>query len=585
MRDVIVVGAGGGGAVVAKELAARGLDVMVLEAGARFAHPRKEWSHLEDRANDLAFGYFRFGPADLKKPRWQRELAHAGLILQVAGVGGTTLHYWGNCPRAMPGVFRGYRGRDRAAYDRRHEFPFSYAELVPYYEWTEATLPVQTAAMGTKEQAFLEAAARAGLHYQTSKDITRDAFRPQENAILQPGGTAGRTADPHRLKYPQARGCTFCGFCQQGCFEPLGAPRNLVAKRSVDNSYVPMALTADQWHRGGRKATLITNAFVTRIDADTAGNRTTARGVTWRDVSSSAERSERAKVVVLAGGCIENPRLWLNSGLPNPNGWVGRGITNHSPDVVLAVLRGPIGASQGPASASRADFPGHGSVQPFISTPSFTAGAAALSQAGFAPGSPSARLGADTVGRLIGPALVDALRDVDRVLTLVVITDDDVQTNNIVNIGTSSDPCGPVARVDLDGHKRSARTQRNRAFLIRHAVRIARAAGAKSVHRVDAIPVLLHIHSSMRMGIRAHDSVLQPTGEARFVHRLFIADNSALPNSLGGPNPTLTTQALATRTAEHIFQRYFGGDPWVRHESPTPSTDAHVSRALPAHGL
>ncbi|HMF99577.1 MAG TPA: hypothetical protein VKE96_35000 [Vicinamibacterales bacterium] len=31
-----------------------------------------------------------------------------------------------------------------------------------------------------------------------------------------------------------------------------------------------------------------------------------------------------------------------------------------------------------------------------------------------------------------------------------------------------------------------------------------------------------------------------------------MADNSALASSLGGPNPTLTTQALATRTGERI---------------------------------
>jgi len=34
------------------------------------------------------------------------------------------------------------------------------------------------------------------------------------------------------------------------------------------------------------------------------------------------------------------------------------------------------------------------------------------------------------------------------------------------------------------------------------------------------------------------------------VKRLYIADNSVLFNGLGGPNPTLTTQALATRTSE-----------------------------------
>ncbi len=44
MRDVIVIGAGGGGPVVAKELAAQGLDVLLLEAGPGNAHPRDNWS-------------------------------------------------------------------------------------------------------------------------------------------------------------------------------------------------------------------------------------------------------------------------------------------------------------------------------------------------------------------------------------------------------------------------------------------------------------------------------------------------------------------------------------------------------------
>src|SRR6476619_6135632 len=131
--DVIVIGAGGGGPVVAKELAARGLDVLVLEAGARFAHPAKEWTHLEDDANNPVSGYFRVGPSDRTKPPWLRELPQNSFLWQIAGVGGTTLHYYGNNPRAAPGVFRGYRGRDAAAYDRAHEFPFSYKSLVPYY--------------------------------------------------------------------------------------------------------------------------------------------------------------------------------------------------------------------------------------------------------------------------------------------------------------------------------------------------------------------------------------------------------------------------------------------------------------------
>ncbi|HEV3230162.1 MAG TPA: lycopene cyclase family protein, partial [Solirubrobacteraceae bacterium] len=196
MRDVIVIGAGGGGPVVAKELAARGLDVLLLEGGPRFLHPDREWSHLENDANNPVTGFMRVGPSDRSRGGWLRELPQNSFLWQVAGVGGTTLHYYGNCPRAYPGVFHGYDGADRAAYDRDHEFPFAYCDLVPYYEWVETTLPVQTAAMGTKEETFLAGASRIGLPVQTTKDTTRSSHRPQENAILQPSGSAGLSDDP-----------------------------------------------------------------------------------------------------------------------------------------------------------------------------------------------------------------------------------------------------------------------------------------------------------------------------------------------------------------------------------------------------
>jgi hypothetical protein len=35
----------------------------------------------------------------------------------------------------------------------------------------------------------------------------------------------------------------------------------------------------------------------------------------------------------------------------------------------------------------------------------------------------------------------------------------------------------------------------------------------------------------------AHESVLDESGEARFVKRLFIADNAALPKRAGRPEP------------------------------------------------
>jgi choline dehydrogenase-like flavoprotein len=589
MRDVIVIGAGGGGPVVAKELAARGLDVLLLEAGARHADPEHEWTHFTHDANHPFTGYFRFGPADRSRPAWRRELPQNSAISQSSGVGGNTQHYYANSPRAIPGAFKDYAGADRDAYDTAHLFPLGYRDLIPYYEWVESTLPVQTAPMGTKEEVFFRGAEGLGLPVQTTKDITRAAFRPQENAILQPSGTAGQTNDPRELAFPQAQGCTFCGHCLQGCFEPLGAPRNLKAKRSTDNSYVPMALTADLWARGGKAVELITDAFVVSINTDA---KSTARSVTWRIGATGERVTEDTRVIVMACGGIETPRLWLMSELPNPNDWVGRGLTDHHFDTIIGVMPFDTGSSKGPGSAARADFPGYGMIENTGATPSAQASVFTFSDAGIAGfydnGLPGGAHGADAVGRLVGAELKSAMSNVDQLLSIAVLTDDDVERGNRVTLSTTPphDEHGPISRVEMIHQRnRSARTNRNREYLVEQAVRLLRAAGASKVYRINTPPWLYHIHSTMRMGLSKNDSVLDKNAEARWVKRLFIADNSALANSIGGPNPTLTTQALATRTAEKIFQLYFGGDPWVEKEIPISSIDPAVTQAVMSRRL
>ncbi|TDC66444.1 GMC family oxidoreductase [Actinomadura sp. GC306] len=587
MRDVIVVGAGGGGPVVAKELAARGLDVLLLEAGPHYTDPRGAWTHYENDANNPLTGFLRFGPADRDRPAWLREEPQNSFVLQSSGVGGTTQHYYGNSPRAYRGAFAGYDGPDRDAYDTAHAFPFTYEELVPYYRWVEATLPVQTAPVGTKEQIFLRGAERMGIPLQTTKDTTGPAYRPQENAILQPHGTAGRTTDPALLHHPQARGCTFCGFCQQGCMEPIKAPRNLFAKRSTDNSYVPMALTAPAWAAEGRAVTLLPDAFAVRVHTARRDGRTVATGVTWRTVATGEQHREDARVVVLAGGTTETPRLWLNSDLPNPNGWVGRGYTDHFLDVVTGLFDEETGSSKGPSSNMRCEYPGHGALEQIGIPPATQAFAFAMSGSGvrgaYTNGRGMTGPWDGRTGRILGAELKDAMGNgIDRLVNILVLTADDVEPDNRVVLSglPVADEHGAVAKVRLDGRSRSRRTRENRTFLAHRAAELLRRAGARTVYRMDWSPLLLHVHSTMRMGHRAGDSVLDADAQSRWVGGLYVADNSALANSLGGPNPTLTTQALATRTAEKIFSAHFGGEPWVGREDPVPSTDPRVTRAL-----
>jgi choline dehydrogenase-like flavoprotein len=585
MRDVIVIGAGGGGPVVAKELAARGLDVLMLEAGPWYRDPENEWSRYEHDANDPLTGYFRYGPGDRSKPAWFRETPQNSFLWQLAGVGGTTQHYYGNCPRAAPGVFEGYSGADAGSYDGAHRFPFTYRELIPYYEWAEATLPVQTAAMGTKEELFFEGAQGIGLPVNATKDITRDSFRPQENAILQPGGTAGKTSDSSQLEFPQATGCTFCGYCFEGCFEPRRAPRNLKAKRSTDNSYVPMALTADAWAEGGRAVTLLPDAYVDRILFEQRGSATVATGVRWHDTNTGEAQTETAHVVVMAGGCTEDPRLWLNSGLPNPNGWVGRGYTDHFFDWVIGAFDEYTGNTKGVGSSARCDFPGRGGLENVGLPPALEAFSMAFSDSGIQGHYDNGRGPTGSwdgkAGRIAGDELKEVLSDVDRLLNVLVISDDDVEAQNrVTRSSLPGDEQGPIPKVTFEHRNRSARTLANREFLADRAARLLRAAGASRVFRIDWPPLILHVQSTMRMGSDPSNSVLDANAEARFVERLFIASNSALANGLGGPNPTLTAQALATRTAEKIVQRYFDGEPWVGAEAPVSSIDDAVTQAV-----
>jgi choline dehydrogenase-like flavoprotein len=351
-----------------------------------------------------------------------------------------------------------------------------------------------------------------------------------------------------------------------------------------------MALSAGGWAPGGRDVALVTDATVTRIRTRITLAGLQAAGVTWRDNDSGAVLSEDARVVVMAGGCIEDPRLWFNSGLPDPNGWVGRGLTDHAFDWVTGVFDEVTDSSKGPASAARADFPGRGGIENIGLAPALQNLSMLLSDSGVRGAYTSGRGVAGAwdglTGRPLGAELREVMDDVNKLLNILVITDDDVERANRVTLSPlPPDANGAVPKVRMRKRDRSPRTRANREFLATRAAEILRAAGARKVIRIDMAPLMLHNQSSMRMGDSPLDSVLQPTAEARAVRALYVASNAALANSAGGANPTLTTQAVATRTAEDIFTRYFGGDPWVGREDPVSSIDDRVTAAVLSRGI
>ena len=196
-----------------------------------------------------------------------------------------------------------------------------------------------------------------------------------------------------------------------------------------------MALTADLWARGGKAVELISDAFVVRINTDA---QSTARSVTWRIGRTGDKVTEKAQVIVMACGAIETPRLWLMSDLPNPNEWVGCGLTDHHFDTIIGVMPFDTGSSKGPGSAARADFPGYGMLENTGATPAGQASVFTFSDAGIAGFYDNGALGdahgADGVGRLVGAELKSAMSYVDRLLSIAVLTDDDVEKQNRVTL-------------------------------------------------------------------------------------------------------------------------------------------------------
>ena len=571
--DVVVVGAGGDGPALAWRLGQLDVDVTVLEAGPFYGDEEwpapndapggeasgdpgdlsgalydEQFTSKEGEMNDPVTGKLRWGPADGDRPPWQRTVPQQALISQLSGVGGTTQHYYANHPRAFV----------TAVEDQPH-WPIDYGDLVPYYQHLEEAHPIEPAPTTPKAAVFFEGARRAGYDLNDGFNVTEAGYRPFPNAIPQPderlrrdGGDADGDGE---YRYPDYEGDTLAMHEHQGGPHPRGAPFRERARRSSNVSLVPRAFDTGN-------VEIRPNAFATRVLTEGSPGSVEATGVEFRDTWAGTTERVHADAVVLAAGCVETPRLWLNSGLPD-DGWVGRGLTTHWFDFVAGTFdpgtleelvgQRAVEPHQGQAAGSRLDVPGVGAVAVNTFAPGITAMAMyAAGQGKWAFDREAAGEPWDSCGRLAGRELKETMADYRRTLTLICHTDDRPRRENGVSVDESTeDEHGPVPLVEWQPHPDD---DARRDELARCAAELLEEAGADHIHRTDAAPILLHMQSSMAMG-----AVLDTGGEAEKVDRLFVADHSALANGVGGANPTHTGQALALRTAECVAARYFGG--------------------------
>ncbi|MGA2501981.1 MAG: NAD(P)-binding protein, partial [Tepidisphaeraceae bacterium] len=147
--NAVIVGAGAGGGVVAKELAEAGLSVVLLERG--------DWPRYDEHNDDELVSQRTpalgnpFGPDDI---RYRRVLANAdgstrtvlpneGAYNNNAGcVGGGTASYGAMAWRFMPQDFRLKSTYGEVKDSTLDDWPISYDELEPFYEKAEYEIGV-----------------------------------------------------------------------------------------------------------------------------------------------------------------------------------------------------------------------------------------------------------------------------------------------------------------------------------------------------------------------------------------------------------------------------------------------------------
>jgi choline dehydrogenase-like flavoprotein len=318
--NAVIVGAGAGGGVVAKELATAGLSVVLLERGL--------WYSAADCRKDDLFNQrtqvlgAKFGPDEERNPRVLvengREMivtaSDGGYSNNAACVGGGTFSYG-----AMAWRFQEKDFRMRTTYgvvegSTLDDWPIAYDDLEPYYEKAEWELGVSGDVSGDPFKA------------PRRKPLPMPPLPPnREYQILQP---AAKRLGLHPFDIPMLRNsvpyngrgsCMRCRWC-------VGFACEVNARTGTHNTVIPAAIATGNCE-------LRIESMTKEIVLDDRGHAT---GVMYFD-SRGHLQEQAADMVIVCCGAVESARLLLNTrhrlfptGLGNRFDQVGRNFQSHS---------------------------------------------------------------------------------------------------------------------------------------------------------------------------------------------------------------------------------------------------------------
>ena len=132
--DFVVVGSGAAGGILAKELAAAGHSVVVLEQGPHlqasdFKHD--EWGY--EHNNDLVWSTRRGNRQTFRRSENEEAELQESVLGYAHNVGGSSVHFSGNFWRFRPIDFMEASVRGTIAGTNFADWPITYEDLEPYY--------------------------------------------------------------------------------------------------------------------------------------------------------------------------------------------------------------------------------------------------------------------------------------------------------------------------------------------------------------------------------------------------------------------------------------------------------------------
>ncbi|MER8462854.1 GMC family oxidoreductase [Mesorhizobium sp. M1396] len=502
---VVIIGSGAGGGTLGNELAQKGVDVVILEAGARHEYEdfiNDEWGSFTQLAwtdKRTTSGDWRVAKDFPNLPAWI-----------VKSVGGSTTHWAGASLRFQEHEFKTLSTYGKLEGANLQDWPITLAEMEPYYAKAEAKMGVT----GTNDWPRLPG---------------NNNFKVLKAGADKLGYKECHTGNMaiNSVERDDRMSCQQTGFCFQGC--------KWGAKWSTLYTEIPKGEATG--HLEVRP-----NAMAIKINHDATGKVT---GVVYADKDGKLQE-QKARIVAVAGNSIESPRLLLNSasgkfpdGLANSSGQMGKNYMRHTTGSVYAIFDRPVHMYRGTTMAGIIrDEARHDPSRGFVGGYEFE----------------TLSLGLPFMAAFLDPgawgrSFTTALDHYDHMAGLWIVGEDMPRAENRITLhADEKDAHGmPIADVHFDDHPNDT-AMRSHAY--KQASALYDAVGATRTFPTPPYPST-HNLGTNRMSEKAEDGVVNKHGQTHDIKNLFVSDGSQFTTG-AAENPTLTIVSLAIRQADYI---------------------------------